>query len=303
MSVHRAWFVATILSLLPGCALFVADGKTTRSPAPLFPWFKGKDVAETDNALVLKMARLEASIISRPVNDAKIRRYVWEELDESGPMAPDVRQKLNDCGFRIGVAGSTTPWALQSLAREAVLARRSDNEQNLMDSGMQTSVGPSFSLMVNGRSLLEVQSQLDGSMLPLNQIPELTAVRDRTGLRCVMEVSVRELTEDWVLLNVIPQIHTGSATTRLSVSGTSEQLPVRQNIIPFYDQQFTVKLLAGEIAVIGRQESAQYNLGKLFFQPDSGSSGSEKLLIIRMAGIDRLKGKSDTSFRLDTYDK
>jgi len=303
MSLHHAWFVATLLLLLPGCALFVSDAETPKSPVALFPWSRAKGVAEQDNAPFLKMARLEASIVSRPVNDATICRYVWEELDESGPMAPEVRQKLNDCGIRIGVAGSTTPWALQSLAREAVLARRSDNEQQLADSGMPTSLGPSFSLMTNGRSLLEVQSDLDGSSLPLNQIAELTTIRNRTGLRCVMEVSVRELTDDWALLNVVPQIHTGAATTRLSVSGTSEQLPVRQNIISFYEHQFTVKLLTGEIAVIGRQESSQWNLGKLFFQPDSGSSGSEKLLVIRMAGVDRLKGKSDPSIRLDSYGK
>ena len=303
MSFRQAWIVATLLLLLPGCALFVADGTKSADGSPTFPWSRKTAQEDIDTAPTLKMARLEASIVSRPVNDARVRQYVWEELDESGLMSPDIRQHLNDRGFRVGVAGRSTPWALQSLARESVMARRSDNEQPLPDSVHPASVGPSFSLMQSGRSLVEVQSQLDGRTLPLRQLPELATARDHTGLKCIVELSVKELNDDWVLLNVLPQIHTGAATTRLSITGASEQLPVRQNVISLYEHQFTVKLLAGEIAVIGRNESSEWNLGRLFFQPQAGSSGSEKLLMIRMVGVDRLKGKSDPSFRLEAYER
>jgi hypothetical protein len=303
MSFRQAWIVATLLLLLPGCALFVSGGTKSADVSPAFPWSRKSVSEDIDTAPTLKMARLEASIISRPVHDARVRQHVWEELDESGLMSPDIRQHLNDRGFRVGVAGSSTPWALQSLARESVMARRSDHEQLLPDSVHPRSVGPSFSLMQSGRSLIEVQSQLDGRTLPLKQLPEMASARDHTGLKCVVELSVKELNDDWVLLNVLPQIHTGAATTRLSITGASEQLPVRQNVISLYEHQFTVKLLSGEIAVIGRNDSSEWNLGRLFFQPESGSSGSEKLLMIRMAGVDRLKGKSDPSFRLDAYEQ
>ena len=303
MSFRKVWIVATLLLLLPGCALFATNENKSAQVSPGFPWSRKTVAEEVDTTPTLKMARLEASIVSRPVNAARVRQYVWEELDESGLMSPDVRQHLNDRGFRVGVAGSSTPWALQSLARESVTAHRSDNAQPLSDSVSATSVGPSFSLMQGGHSLVEVQSQLDGRTLPLKQLPELATTRDHTGLRCVVELSVKELNDDWVLLNVLPQIYTGAATTRLSITGASEQLPVRQNVISLYEHQFTVKLLAGEIAVIGRNESSEWNLGRLFFQPEAGSSGSEKLLMIRMVGVDRLKGKSDPSFRLDAYEQ
>lgn len=293
----QALAVATLL-LLPGCALFLGDGTQGKSLNSTFPWSKQKAREESNDALILQTAKLEASVVSRPANDPKIRRYVWEELDESGLMSPDIRQRLNECGLRVGVAGSTTPWALQSLAREAVTAHRTNDEQTLGQLHNYASVGPAFSLMPNGRSLLEVQSQLEISKLPLNQIAELASVRDRSDLRCVVEVSVKEISDDWVILNFLPQIHAGTATTRLSINGLSDQLPVRQNIVSLYEHQFSVKLLAGEIAVIGRNESSDWNLGRLFFQPTSGSSASERLLIIRMAGIEKLKGRSDPSFRL-----
>ncbi len=301
MSAFRACVVATMLLLLPGCALFMADKKGSPTEDSLLPWRKDKAISEHGDGPVLKMARLEASIVSRPLNDARIRRYVWEELDESGLMAPEVRQGLNECGFRVGVAGSATPWALQSLAQEAVAAHRSQDVQQVAESLNQTSIGPAFSLMPNGKSMLEVQSQLDVNRLPINKFAELSTLRDRRGLKCVFEVSVKELNNDWVLLNVLPQIHAGATTTRLSISGASDQLPVRQNIVPLYEQQFTVKLLAGEVAVIGYHENSDWCLGRLFFQPDSSSSGSERLLMIRMAGIDELRGTSDPGFRLNSY--
>jgi hypothetical protein len=71
--------------------------------------------------------------------------------------------------------------------------------------------------------------------------------------------------------------------------------------MPIYDQQFTVKLLTGEVAVIGYHEAADWKLGRLFFLPDASSAGSENLLMIRMAGIEELKGQSDPSFRLNTF--
>ena len=120
-------------------------------------------------------------------------------------------------------------------------------------------------------------------------------------MKCVFEVSVKELNEDWVLLNVLPQIHAGTETARLSIQGANDQLPVRQNVMPIYDQQFSVKLLTGEVAVIGYQESTDWNLGRLFFLPDTSSAGSENLLMIRMAGIEELKGQSDPSFRLNSF--
>ena len=262
----RVMAVATMLLLLPGCALLVADGARESGLTSAFPWSKHKTVADGDSVPILTMVRLEASIVTRPANDPKIRRYVWEELDESGLMSPDIRQGLNNSGFRIGVAGSATPWALQSLAHDSVMAHRSAEEQSVAQSVLstnQTALGPEFSLMQNGKSILEVQSQLDVQRLPLNQIADLASLRDRTGLRCVFEISVKELKDDWVLLSILPQVHAGTSAPRLSIDGTSEQLPVRQNVIPLYEQQFTVKLLTGEVAVIGWHESTDWNPGSL----------------------------------------
>lgn len=304
MSHAPALAAATLMLLLPGCALFPANGEVSKSVAATQDWLG--TTAEADDGPTLKSARLEASIVTRPAHDERIRQHVWLELDESGLMAPDRRQRLNRSGFRVAVASGTTPWALQSLAREALAALRSTEGQASSNSPVNdrfAAMGPTFSVLENSKSLIEVQSQLDSAMLPLKELPELTVLRDQSGLRCVMEVSVKELTEDTVLLSVLPQIHIGANTTRFSISGAMEQLPVRQNIVPLYDQQFTVRLHTGDIVVIGQQRSETWNSGRLFFEPLTGSAATERLMMIRLAGIDQLKGKSDPSFRLGAYDK
>ncbi len=295
---------ATLMLLLPGCALFQVTGEASKSITSPREWFGTN--ANADEGPTLSTARLEASIVTRPANDERIRQHVWLELDESGLMAPDRRQRLNQSGFRVAVSSGTTPWALQSLAREALAALRSTEGQASPDTQVHaqfSAMGPTFSVLQNSKSLIEVQSQLDSSMLPLSELPELAALRDQSGLRCVMEVSVKELTDDMVLLSVLPQIHIGANTARFSISGSMEQLPVRQNIVPLYDQQFTVRLHTGDIVVIGQQRSERWNAGRLFFEPLSGSSATERLLMIRLAGVDQMKGQSDSSFRLGAYDK
>jgi hypothetical protein len=303
MSHAPALAAAALMLLLPGCALFEANkGLQTSSGQTLERFGEKKD---TNSGLTLSTARLEATIVSRPAHDERIRNHVWLELDEGGLMEPDQRQRLNHSGFRVAVAGGTAPWALQSLARESVAAARSTEGQasQYSSSDQFDSMGPAFSVMPNSKSLIEVQSQLDSSRLRLDELSELSSLRDQSGLRCVMEVSVKELTNDMVELSVLPQIHTGAYTARLSISGSMEQLPVRQNILPLYDQQFTVRLHTGDVVVIGQQRSESWNSGRLFFEPYSGTAATERLLLIRLAGVDQMKGRSDTSFRLGAYDK
>lgn len=301
MTSARLCATALLLLSAPGCALFFGDSKGQSKLTAAFPWSRNESApADEDSTPVLSVARLEASIVSRPASDSRIRRLVWEELDESGLMAPDLRQRLNSNGFRVGVAGSATPWALQSLAHDAAAATRtSDSTQSEMRVGSE-SLGPAFDLMQNGKSLLEIHSATGPDLVSLQDIPALAGIRDRSSMKCVFEVVAREITNDGVLLSVLPQIHTGAATTRLSISGMSEQMPVRQNIVPLYEQQFSIRLHPGEVAVIGRQESdSELTVGRLFFHPHADGTAEERLLMLRFVGVEKLRGQSDPTFRLN----
>ena len=304
----------SLMLALAGCQFLTAPatgwfsrGESETADASGLEADSGNDTSESASGvnITLKMVRLEASIVTRPANDVLTRRLVWEELDESGLMVPAARQQLNRDGFRLGVAGSTTPWAVQSLARDAMAVNRSDGEAGVPAQQLQfpgnAPLGPSFTLMPNGKSFLELQTDLDEARLPLDRIPQLSALRDRESLKCVFEVSVKELSDDWVILNVLPMIYAGSTTQRLTVQQGAESLPVRQNVVRLFEQQFTVKMLSGEVAVLGRYEASEdsaWTLGDLFFHPDGSTGGPERLLMIRMAGVEHVKGQSDPGFRL-----
>ena len=308
MVCSRRSAIAALLMSASGCNLFRSVGTEDSVLTSLFPRGKDPDSGGGATGPVLSLVRLEANIASRPIGDPKIRRLVWEELDESGLMTPEQRRTLNESGFRIGVAGSSTPWALQSLVRDASAARRTEDESQSSSAldAVPGALGPSFTLMQNGQSYLEIQSQLDESRLPLARIPQLAALRDRQGLRCVFELSAREIADDWVLLNILPIVFSGTSTLRLTIQDNTAKLPVRQNTIPLYEHQVTVRLLAGEVAVIGRYAAAgsdNWNLGNLFFAPDEGSSATERILMIGMSGIEKLRGQSDPTFRLGAYSK
>ncbi len=126
---------ATLMLLLPGCALFHAKENVSESSVENAGMVR-EEFSETDTGLTLNTARLEASIVTRPAHDELIRKHVWIELDESGLDGPDRRQRLNQTGFRVAVASGTAPWALESLAREALAAVRSTEGQASQSSQM-----------------------------------------------------------------------------------------------------------------------------------------------------------------------
>ncbi|MBL8816607.1 MAG: hypothetical protein JNL58_11300 [Planctomyces sp.] len=291
--------LATMLLLgLSGCALWSDTASTDSDWGLSWKELRGDQPKSDEEGRLLKVASVEANIVRRPVGDARIRTIVWDEVDESGPMTPEERQRLNAAGFRVGIAGSSTPWALQSLAKDAMkIPMANDVDSALPNTGtvFSTPVGPSFTVFERGVTRLEVQANIDPRKIPTKSIPELSDVNDLTDVRCVLEVTVEELNSDWAMLNILPQIYYGANTVRLSVAGNNSHLPVRQSVHPLYEQQFRVRIHQGEVLVVGRHGADQWHAGRLFFQPDQGSSATESMLLIRLAAIDEIRGRRDTT--------
>lgn len=247
--------------------------------------------------IAIRSAVLEANIVRRLASDTRIRQLVWEDLDESGVMSPEDRQRLNQSGFRVGIAGNSNSWVLQNLAKDAVKAAvaHDDDDEFVTSAGakFQQPLGPAFNVFEHGMTQLEVQSQIDVSVIPIEEIPELKDLRDTGDLRCVVQIRAEELEDGWVMLTVLPQLHSGSSVPRLSVAGNRDALSVRQKVYPLYEQQFRIKLHRGEVAVIGQFDGDSWSPGRLFFQPTTGSSSSASLLLIRLVSTNEVQGVSE----------
>lgn len=285
----RLSFAAATTLFLCGCAL----GRTDAVGDSDMPAWQRTTAAEADDTSIRRAAGLEVGIVRQPANDVRIRKLVWEQLDESGLMSPEARQQLNRSGFRVGVAGSTGSWALRSLARDGRTAAGGSSTRNAaLEADGPVSVGPRFTLLPGASSRLELQPFVDVSLIPLEKIEALESVRDVSNLKCAIELTVDEIDDEWAMITLLPQFHVGTRAPRLSVDATSEQLPVRQRVIPLYEQQCRIRLHRGEVAVCGLQSPDAWNAGRLFFAPDASAAGKESILLIRLDGIDRLRGES-----------
>ncbi|MCA9083234.1 MAG: hypothetical protein KDA81_04220 [Planctomycetaceae bacterium] len=295
----------TLCFCTTGCALLTpsellvslnsSDSKLTRTQRQSF-----------EEALpVRKVVRLETSIVSAPASDQRMRQLAWEELDESGLMDPQDRRRLNASGIRVGVSGTTIPWALGSLIRGENVIAASDRDQAKLDGrsapGTTTAsaFGTSIAIAERSEAVLELPALENPLVIPPEQIASLESGAMLSDAHCVFKVSVAEYGHGWVLLRFLPQIYHGNRMPRLSVVDSSDQLPVRQKIEPLYDQQFELKLHTGETVVIGHFECPDWTVGRMMFQSELISARTERLVALRLAEIEEVTGQRslDISYR------
>lgn len=285
---YRQLFILLLLST-SGCALFRSGNSAIVSSEERL---KPHQLADFLNERpIRKIVRLETSIVSTLATDRRVRELAWDELDESGLMTPEERRRLNENGLRIGVSGGTLPWALDSLLRgERVNSSASDNP-SIRRSQHTSSFGSQIAIPQGSNSLIELSSENQCLVVPSGKIAGVSKGGELDGARCLLEITTTEYGEGWVVLRFLPQIHHGSHTLRYSISATGEQMPIRQQIEPLYEQQFEVKLHLNETLVIGHQEQKDWTVGRLLFQSDSLSSTGERLLAIQLKQIEEVAGQ------------
>jgi len=255
---------------------------------------------DTPAGPTISVVHLEVAVVTQPVNDRRLRSLVWEELDESGLMEPAQRMALNESGVRVGVSGGNLSWPLESLLNDGDQSDRSEivtdefaitDPMGLSDSqNHQSRFGSMVSLVQDSRNRISLRGPVREIEIPLGD-NEQQSTQSFTNARMMLEVSIRDQRDEWVELEFQPQIHHGNTTARYTVAEHGEQMPLRQNLSPFYEQQFNLKLHRDEVAVVGRLADKQ-SIGDALFVDDAGPASTEKLVIVRLVGIEQVTGKS-----------
>ncbi|MDG1896216.1 MAG: hypothetical protein P8J37_15035 [Fuerstiella sp.] len=295
-----------LLSLLSasGCALIDTERNGSISTGKPV---SADQLAEFQNdAPVRTILRLNTSNVTTLATDQRIRSGlgIWEELDESGLMSPEDRRRLNQSGLRVGVAGSTLPWALTSLLRgERVQSTPSSNDRAEARRKPDGSIvfGTQLVLPSGSTSLIEIPSPGDSLLIPAGHIAGLKHGAELRNARCMFHVSTAEIGDGWVVIRFLPQIHHGEMSVRYSIADSGEQLPVRQRIQPLYEQQFELKLHTGETAVIGYQKQDDWTVGRLMFQRESLSSLNEQVVTIELAAVEAVQGQKSVTVKYSNY--
>jgi hypothetical protein len=293
-----------MLVAVSGCALFQKEQVSSLVSSLKLPTAQST-TDDTSDTPVRHVVRLEAAVVSRPAADRRIRTLAWEELDESGVMPPEDRQRLNRSGFRVGVSGINIPWAVTSLASERSNASAATLPAHASDFGSHdpkdVALGMPVMIPDGSTTQLELRSAPSLTGIPDGIIPDLPQNVSLENLRCVLTVEAVEYGEGWVVLKFLPQLHFGALTQRFSIDQGRDQLPVRQRIIPLYEQQFELKLHTSDAVVIGYQEHSDRTVGDLFFRSESVASTQESLLILRLNDIEQVTGQKSVLVEYGKY--
>lgn len=265
-----------VSTLLCGCALFAPK----ESKSPSFGSRKS-DTESADNAPIRHVVRLQtATITSRP-SEARLRSLIWEELDESGPLPPEDRIRLNQSGIRVGVSGGTLPWALNGLLPKP--------------SGSSAIAGnaPGTGLVIleGNQSRIELPMKDEQIVVPPGQLAGLNKGGELGDAGCGFRVEPLEYADSWVVLKIVPELRYGAMTSRYSFNSDGGQVEKRQKLHPLYEQQFQVKLHVGESIVIGYHDNEDWTVGQILMQSEQLTTVFENLVVLQLTGVESVKGE------------
>lgn len=262
--------------MLCGCALFAPK----ESKLPSFGSRKPQ-TDSVDNAPIRRVVRLRSAIVTSRPSEARLRSLIWEELDESGPLPPEDRIRLNQSGIRVGVSGGTLPWALNGL-----LPQPSGST-----SGNGNAPGIGLVILEGNQSRIELPLKDEHIVVPAGQLAGLNNGGELEEAGCGFRVEPLEYADSWVVLKIVPELRYGAMTSRYSFDSDGGQVQKRQKLHPLYEQQFQIKLHIGESIVIGYHDNEDWTVGQMLMQSEKLTTVFENLVVLQLTGVESVKGE------------
>lgn len=255
---------------------------------------------------VKRVVRMQSSVIVQPVSKNRVRQAVWQQMCESVLQHPESRRPLNQSGFRVGVSQPPYGWALDSLL--TTTRRQSTNPDSDVDSrtghmffSASGQTGTPVIIPEGSESLVEIRRAAAAEIPDDVRIPGLAGINAGEEIRCVLRLTVIDSGDDWTLLRFLPELQFGRETMRLTVRNAQDHLPVRQKIVPLFDQQFEIKLRSDDVVVVGYQPGSEWTIGRLFFQSHSLNASQEYLLVLQLSQIESVEGRASVQVNYRKY--
>ena len=269
-----------------GCAVFrsgwmglSADAEDTSAPA-LPP------LRRSPSAVVLDVVFVE-----RPTGDPLLGSGLWDSVDESGAVDFAARSRLNRNGFRIGVAGSSPPRALQSL-----LGLTSQiGESTGGDPTRPQLVGRKVALLSGSETEVVTRPAVPACELKIHHEDD-DRKRRFENARFLFRIRAERLQDGWVSLHFVPEIHHGQQQLRHMATRSGWKYRNGQKISPVYSQRFDVTLNLGEMAIVTvTRDAGDDSLGRNFFVGSDDTASVERVLVVRLAELGRTEQVGDNS--------
>ncbi len=223
----------------------------------------------------------------RPIDDPLLGDSLWTSIDQIASFRPDQRNRLKSIGMRAGVVGANPPRDLQrllglttELTDQATGSgpRRLDGKDILLRSGGST---PIVTGVASGESRL---------CLP-DQQPEVFV-----DCRFNIHLRLERLQDQWVRLFLRPEIHHGQEQMVPTLGAEGPVYENSQRVTPIFASPLTLDLSVGEMCVFGCGANAACHdppvpegLGDAFFRAETPDGQIERLFIIRVADMQKVK--------------
>lgn len=278
--------LAFLPAALPGCSLFSTSMRflLTRD---------GDQPARKASNSLLKPLRpaqdaveLEVFFVERSRTDPLLGEMLWKNLAPIGEMPAETRQRLFESGFRAGHSASAPPPALETL-----LQLRSEISDDALPADQKNLIRRTIPLPSGSDT--EIQTSPN---YPLLELPPSAGAEEKRfeNARCLFRVQATRRQDGWATLEFQPEIHHGQYGWRpMAVeNGLTSEFAGRttQQIHPLFRHRFSVSLNRGEMVVLSADTAETGSLGALFFRGPDDAAHLQRLLVIRLADLPRIRG-------------
>lgn len=244
-------------------------------------WKQLKPITPSRNAL-----KLDIVLVERPLSDELLGPALWREVDQVGAVDSfEMRESLQENGFRVGRVASNPPHALESLLswteRSSEFVDSQDPDHIIcrslyLQSGAQTKIRTS-------RTVPQCRVLVPGHLG--------RSQKDYENAHFVFTMKAHRIQDGWAEVEILPEIHYGEWQLRPKATRLDWQAHVGQRIEPVYSQRFKVKLLLGEMALVTVEGNDPQSLGRHFFVVGNEDEPTyQRLLVVRLADMNKVQG-------------
>lgn len=256
------------LLMLAGCATPKSDGADSVLVLPRLP---------PDSCV------LEVFFVRFPFGNPEVNQRLWEEIDEQHFPA-ELRRRLGQNGFRVGLVGGQIPVALSKLLEleDKPAPAGAANRVNLADLDSQPRVMRQHLSIGAGQRKQIVASGVYDQLPVLLREPDRLSGQTYRAAQAMLAVETFPLGDGRVRVELVPELHHDQPRQRwVGSQGMFRLEPGRPREV-FPQMALSATLSPGSMLVISSLPQLPGSLGHYFFTEDHGNL-EQKLLVLRLS--------------------
>jgi hypothetical protein len=227
---------------------------------------------------------VEMFFVRFPFGQTDANQKLWQQVDEQ-LLPNDLRRRLADNGFRVGLVGSQPPEVLSQLMElkgKPAMKPGKANELKLADMDQEPRVV---------RRYMQLRSGKRGEIVASDIYDELPVLTREAGSVCghtypkaqgLLAIKAEAEPDGRARLELVPEVHYGEPRQRYVGEGAALILQAGRARKAFDELTIKADLLPGHMLLVGSLDSRPGTLGHQFLTCKSNGRLEQKLLIIRL---------------------